>query len=115
MSGKTVAVLSGGNVDLLLIDGVVRHGLQTRGRFASFWVTVPDEPGRLGEVLLRVGALGGNVLSVNHQRDGTNREFGTVKIHITLETRSHGHISVILDGLKDYEVSSTQDGRGNGS
>ncbi len=108
--GKTVAVLSGGNVDLLLIDGIVRHGLQARGRFASFWVTVPDEPGSLAEVLTRVGALGGNVLAVDHQREGSDRDFGTVKIHITLETRSHQHIEEIVTGLADYKVSGTQNG-----
>ncbi len=45
-SGRTVEVLSGGNIDLLLLDGLVRHGLQGRGRFASFCVAVTDEPGR---------------------------------------------------------------------
>lgn len=113
--GRTVAVLSGGNVDLLLIDGIVRHGLQTRGRFASFWVTVPDEPGQLSQVLTTVGALGGNVLGVSHHREGTVRAFGTVKIHITIQTRSQDHINAILDGLKHYELSSTHEGRGSGS
>lgn len=113
--GRTVAVLSGGNIDLLVLDGLVRHGLQSRGRFASFWATVPDEPGQLAEVLTTVGSLGGNVLSVDHHREGTDREFGTVKIHITVETRSHDHIAQILDGLEGYKVSGTQDGRGNGS
>ncbi len=114
-SGRTVAVLSGGNVDLLLIDEIVRHGLESRGRFASFWVTVPDEPGQLAQVLTTVGSLGGNVLSVDHHREGAARAFGTVKIHITIETRSKDHITSILDGLSGYEISGTQDGRGNGS
>jgi threonine dehydratase len=114
-SGRTVAVLSGGNVDLLLIDGIVRHGLESRGRFASFWVTVPDEPGHLAQVLTVVGTLGGNVLSVNHHREGANRAFGTVKIHISIETRSQSHIATILDGLGAYEISGTQDGLGSGS
>jgi threonine dehydratase len=103
--GKTLAVLSGGNVDLLLIDGIVRHGLQSRGRFASFWVTVPDEPGQLAQVLTTVGALGGSVLSVDHHREGMDRAFGTVKIHITIETRSQEHIEEIVNALSSYEVS----------
>jgi threonine dehydratase len=112
---RTVAVLTGGNVDLLLIDGIVRHGLESRGRFASFWVTVPDEPGHLAQVLTTVGSLGGNVLSVDHHREGNARAFGTVKIHIAIETRSKDHITAILDGLSDYELSGTHEGRGNGS
>jgi threonine dehydratase len=114
-SGRTVAVLSGGNVDLLLIDGIVRHGLESSGRFASFWVTVPDEPGHLAQVLTTVGSLGGNVLTVNHHREGAKGAFGTVKIHISIETRSQSHIATILDGLGAYEISRTQDGFGSGS
>ncbi|MEN8041103.1 MAG: threonine ammonia-lyase [Actinomycetota bacterium] len=113
--GRTVAVLSGGNVDLLLVGGVVRHGLQSRGRFASFRVTVPDEPGRLAEVLTTVGDLGANVLSVDHQREGADSDFGTVRIHITVETRSHQHIARIVDALAAYEISGTQEGFGSGS
>lgn len=112
--GRTVAVLSGGNVDLLLIDGIVRHGLESRGRFSSFWVTVPDEPGHLARVLTTVGDLGGNVLSVDHQREGTKRAFGTVKIRIAIETRSQVHIASILEALDPYEISGTHDGIGNG-
>ncbi len=111
--GRTVAVLSGGNIDLLVLDGLVRHGLQSRGRFASFWVSVPDEPSQLAKVLESVGSLGGNVLSVDHHREGTDRDFGTVKIHITVETRSTEHIKEILQGLSDYVVSETQPGRAN--
>lgn len=113
--GRTVAVLSGGNVDPLVIDGIVRHGLQARGRYASFRVTVPDEPGRLAAVLAQVGTLGGNVLSVNHHREGADLEFGTVDIHITLQTRSQDHVEAILDSLSNYEVSNNQDGLGSGS
>lgn len=91
----------------------MRHGLQSRGRFTLFWVTVADEPGQLAEVLDSVGSLGGNVLSVDHHRDGTDRDFGTVKIHITVETRSREHIAEILEGLSGYVVSETQPGRGS--
>jgi threonine dehydratase len=113
--GRTVAVLSGGNVDLLLIDGIVRHGLESRGRFASFWVTVPDEPGHLAQVLTTMGELGGNVLSVDHHREGTNRAFGTVMIRIAIETRSQAHIVSILEALSAYKILGTQEGIGSGS
>ncbi len=104
-SGKTAIVLSGGNVDLLLLDSVVRHGLEARGRFASFSVTVPDEPGHLAEVLHRVGTKRGNVLSVEHHREGTGLEFGTVKITLSIETRGHDHFAAIMDALDGYAVS----------
>lgn len=102
--GKTAIVLSGGNIDLLLLDSVVRHGLEARGRFASFSVVVPDEPGHLAEVLNLVGSKGGNVLSVEHHREGTGLEFGTVKITLSIETRSQSHFDEILAGLETYTI-----------
>jgi threonine dehydratase len=104
-SGKTAIVLSGGNIDLLLLDSVVRHGLEARGRFASFSVIIPDEPGQLAEVLNRVGAKGGNILSVEHHREGTSLEFGTVQITLSVETRSQEHIEAIVAALDDYGVT----------
>lgn len=101
---KTVAVLSGGNIDLLLLDTLVRHGLEGRGRFAAFSVVVPDEPGHLAAVLAQVGSQGGNVLSVEHHREGTGQAFGTVRIQLAIETRSQDHIDSILDSLDGYQI-----------
>ncbi len=113
--GRTVIVLSGGNIDLLLLDGVVRHGLEARGRFGSLAVTVPDEPGHLASVLTAVGSLGGNVLAVEHHREGSGVAFGKVEIHLSLETRSHDHLDEIVASLSDYSVVATQLGRVSGS
>ncbi len=113
--GRTVVVLSGGNVDLLLLDGVVRHGLEARGRFASLKVVVPDEPGHLASVLSTIGDQRGNVLSVEHHREGTGLAFGTVEIQVALETRGPDHIARILDALSAYEVSGIQAGIGSSS
>ena len=112
--GKTVAVLTGGNIDLLLLDGVIRHGLAARGRFGSLAVTVPDEPGQLANVLATIGAQRANVLSVEHHREGPSLEFGNVEIYLTLETRSRDHLDDIVRSLDGYEVVSTQLGRGKG-
>lgn len=105
VSNKTVAVLSGGNIDLLLLDTLVRHGLEARGRFAAFSVVVPDEPGHLAQVLAQVGTHGGNVLNVEHHREGTGQEFGTVRIQLAIETRSQAHIEEILEALDGYQIS----------
>ena len=101
---KTVAVLSGGNIDLLFLDTLIRHGLESRGRFAAFSVVVPDEPGHLAQVLAQVGAHGGNVLSVEHHREGTGQAFGTVRIQLAIETRSQDHIDAILKALDAYQI-----------
>lgn len=113
--GTTVVVLSGGNVDLLLLDDLVRHGLEERGRFCSLRVVVPDLPGNLAGMLTAIGERGANVLSVVHLREGRGLEFGTVEIEVSLETRGFDHIASVLDGLSDYEVSITHAGRGSRS
>jgi threonine dehydratase len=114
-TGKTVVVLTGGNVDLLLLDGVIRHGLAARGRFGSLSVTVRDEPGQLASVLDLIGDQRGNVLSVQHHREGPGLEFGNVEIQLTLETRSREHFESIVDALHGYVVVATQPGLGNSS
>jgi len=113
-AGPVVAVLSGGNIDLLLLDGLVRQGLASRGRFASLRVLVPDQPGNLAAVLARIGTAGGNVLSVSHHREEVGVAFGDVEIHVTLETRSADHFGEILEALADYDVAATQSGRTSG-
>lgn len=90
-NGLTVAVLSGGNIDLLLLDSLVRFGQESRGRFATFNVSVPDRPGRLAQVLTIIGESGANVLSVEHHREGAGLPYGVVGIHISLATRSREH------------------------
>jgi len=109
-----VVVLSGGNIDLLLLDGVLRHGLGAQGRFASLRVLVPDQPGRLAGVVTEIGSHGGNVLSVEHHREETGQPFGKVEIYITMEPRSAAHFQEILDALSDYEASATHAGRDSG-
>lgn len=114
-SGRTAVVLSGGNVDPLLLDNIVRHGLESRGRFASFTITVPDEPNQLVRVLTKVGEAGANVLGVEHHREGSGLAFGSVEISIALETRGHEHIEAIASELRGYQVSGIHPGLGSDS
>ncbi len=102
--GPSVAVLSGGNIDLLLLDDLVRHGLATRGRFAAMSVLVPDLPGNLAVLLTEIGRAGGNILSVEHHREEIGIPFGKVEIRLTMETRSAEHSNAIVTALSDYEL-----------
>ena len=113
--GKVVAALSGGNVDLLVIDDVVRHGLESQGRYASLRIVVADEPGNLATALTTIGSRRGNVLSVDHHREGSGRAPGWVEISITLETRSEDHFKEIVAALEDHGVLVIQSGGSNGS
>lgn len=86
--GPTVLILSGGNVDLLLLDQVIRHGLESAGRYNSFAIRVPDVPGQLARVTRAIADSGANVVSVDHHREGIGLPFGYTEIRFAVETRS---------------------------
>lgn len=92
-------VLSGGNIDLMLLGKVVRHGLEASGRFAKYTVRVPDQPGNLAAVLQTVASHGGNVLQVEHHREGFGLPFGIVEIEVSVETRDADQAARIRDVL----------------
>ncbi len=82
-----VVVLSGGNVDPLLLSKVVRHGLIAAGRFLSLQVRIPDRPGELARLLGVLAGAGANVLDVEHQRTGRTLHLDEVEVELQLETR----------------------------
>ena len=99
-----VVVLSGGNIDLLLVGSLVRHGLETQGRFAAFSVVLPDEPGQLAAVLTTVGDLGANLLSTDHHREGRGLPYGMVEVRLSIETKSKNHRDAVVNALRDQGV-----------
>ena len=88
-------VLSGGNIDLMFLEKAVRHGLEASGRFARFKVLVPDEPGNLARILAVIAENGGNLVHVEHHREGFRLPFGKVEIELSVETRDADHASRI--------------------
>ena len=103
--GPICAVLSGGNVDPLLLTHVVEHGLDSAQRFLTLRVTVPDNPGSLAAVLATVGACGANVLDVAHSRVAGTLALGEVQVALTLETRGPEHCAGVLAALADAGFS----------
>lgn len=105
--GPVCAVLSGGNIDPLLLMHVVQHGLGAAGRFLALRVTVPDRPGELAGLLARVSELGANVIDVAHSRIGGSLALGDVEVALSLETRGHDHRATLVDALRgaDYQVA----------
>lgn len=99
-----VVVLSGGNIDLLVLGKYVRHGLEGGGRYAELRVRVPDLPGRLMDVLQTVAEQGANVVDVEHHREGFGLPFGTVEISIAMETRGSEHTDRIRHALGEWVV-----------
>ena len=102
--GATVLVLSGGNVDLLLVDQVIRHGLESAGRYGTFTVHVPDVPGQLARATRAIADEGANVVSVDHQREGIGLPFGYTAIRFSVETRSGAQFESICSTLAKMGV-----------
>jgi threonine dehydratase len=92
-------VLSGGNIDLMFLGKAVRHGLEASGRFAKFKVLVPDQPGNLFRILGAIAENGGNLVHVEHHREGFQLPFGTVEIELSVETRDADHAARIASAL----------------
>ncbi len=98
--GPVVAVLSGGNVDPLMLMKLIEHGLSAAGRFLRLRVVVPDRPGALAHITGRVATLGLNVLEVEHHRAGVAVGVDQVEMLLTLETRDPRHRLAVVDRLR---------------
>lgn len=94
-----VAVLSGGNIDPLLLDKVIRHGLVSAGRYLSLRVRVRDRPGELARLLELLAGTGANVLDVVHSRTQAELGVDEVFIGVQAETRGPAHREEVLAAL----------------
>jgi len=99
-------VLSGGNVDPLLLSRIIRHGMAAAGRFLTVTVRAPDRPGSLARVLNRVGSAGANVIEIEHNRLSASLAVDEVEIVIQLELRGYEHRAEVLRALADERVVS---------
>jgi threonine dehydratase len=101
-----VAVLSGGNVDPLVLGRLIEHGLTAAGRYLRLRVILSDRPGSLAAVLQTVAATGLNILEVTHHREGVRVLVDEVELTLTLETRDPAHRLQVLDRLREagYKV-----------
>jgi threonine dehydratase len=97
-------VLSGGNIDLLFLGKAVRHGLEASGRFAKYTLVMTDQPGSLAKALDLIAEAGGNVVQVEHHREGFGLPFGKVEIEISVETRDSDHAALLRDRLAQWLV-----------
>lgn len=99
--GPVVVILSGGNIDPLVLLRVVRHGLASAGRYLQVRVRISDSPGELAELLRELGGLGGNVMDVSHVRTGPHLEIDEVEIEVQVETKGPEHCAHVLQHLRD--------------
>ncbi len=98
-AGPVVAVLSGGNVDPLLLLQIIQHGMTAGGRYLDLRLRVPDRPGSLAALLTLVGELGANVLDVDHTRVSGALPMGEAAVALVLETRGEEHRAQVTNAL----------------
>ncbi|WP_082748542.1 threonine ammonia-lyase [Nocardioides jensenii] len=96
-----VAVLSGGNIDPLLLGKVIRHGMAADSRYLNLRVCIPDVPGGLAKLLGELAATQANVLEVAHERISPSLNLDEVEVHLQLETRGATHAEVVLTRLRE--------------
>ncbi len=93
-------VLSGGNIDPLLLLRVLRHGMAAAGRYLQFRLRVPDRPGSLAALLAVLADVDANVLEIEHVRTGAQLHVDEVEIALQLETKGREHCEEVLAALR---------------
>lgn len=96
---KTVCLVSGGNIDVNMLNRIINRGLAKNGRLCQLELELLDKPGMLQGVLKIVADEGGNILSVNHERVSDSTDINACNLHLELETLNHEHIERIKDAL----------------
>jgi threonine dehydratase len=95
-----VIVLSGGNIDPLLLSKVLRHGLSAAGRYLALRCKLPDRPGALATLLVELAGLGANVLDVVHERVTADLRVDEAEVSLHLETRGPEHCDSLISQLR---------------
>jgi threonine dehydratase len=98
----TVAVLSGGNVDPLLLGNLIRHGMASSGRYLNLRCVIPDRPGGLAQLLAELADVGANVLEVSHERTSISLNVGEVEVRLQLETKGADHAADVVNRLREH-------------
>ena len=104
-SKKIVLVVSGGNIDVNLLDRIIEKGLAQTGRLVRFGVFLRDIPGSLANLSSLISQSQANILHIIHERAAKDIPIGFSKVILVLETRGPDHIRVIEKGLKKNEYS----------
>jgi threonine dehydratase len=100
-STPTVGVLSGGNIDPLLLGKVIQHGMAAAGRYLNLRIRIPDRPGGLATLLTELGEAGANVIEVSHARIDADLSLDEVEVHLQLETRGDLHAELVLARIRE--------------
>jgi threonine dehydratase len=100
-SGTTVAILSGGNIDMGVLADITRHHETERGRRLRIFTKIPDEPGSLAALLTCLGDGGANLIDVDHVREGVGLSVSETGVELVLETRGPEHATRLLEQVRE--------------
>jgi threonine dehydratase len=96
---KVGLILCGGNIDARILASIMVRELEREDRIVSFRLTIPDQPGVLGQIATRLGQLGANILGVEHRRLFLDVPAKGAKLDVTVETRDRAHGAQIFNAL----------------
>ena len=105
---KVVPVVSGGNIDVLMISSMINKGLISRDRIFNFAVSIPDRPGELAKITHIIADVGANIVKLAHNQFKNLSRFRDKEVLITVETNGTDHIQALIDAFaaKGYEVTA---------
>jgi len=105
-SGPTATILSGGNIDPLLLQRVIGHGLAASSRYLKLRILLPDVPGQLVRTASIVAGKNANVVEVVHTRHATELPISDVELELHIETRGVEHGQEVVSALREagYQV-----------
>ena len=107
LEGKTVCLLSGGNIDVKTIAQVVERGLIAGGRYLKLIVELDDHPGALATLADNIAATRANIFHITHDRRSKSLAIGRTDVSLELETRGYEHIKEIVGYMKSKGYSLT--------
>lgn len=98
--GSVVAILSGGNIDPLLMQRVIAHGLAASDRYLRLTIMLPDRPGQLARIAELLAGVNANVVEVLHTRHGRGLQLSQVELDVSVETRGTEHRQHVIQALR---------------
>lgn len=105
---KVVPVVSGGNIDVLMISSMIGKGLISRDRIFNFAVSIPDRPGELAKITHTIADVGANIVKLAHNQFKNLSRFRDKEVLITVETNGTDHVQALIEAFaaKGYEVTA---------
>ena len=99
-TGTTVVILSGGNIDPLVMERIIAHGLAASERYLKLRIPLPDRPGQLARTSQIIADCNANVVEVLHTRHGSGMQISQVELELHIETRGPEHAEQVLEALR---------------